>query len=46
MATKAISLRLLLFRRHIDKVVEKAIFDPVLTAQLSNGFAVQGPFRG
>lgn len=29
-------------REYIDKVVEKAIFDPVLTAQLSNGFAVQG----
>ena len=29
-------------REYIDKVVEKAIYDPVLTAQLSNGFSVQG----
>ena len=29
-------------RQYIDQVVEKAKYDPVLTAQLSNGFAVQG----
>lgn len=29
-------------REYIEQVVEKAIFDPVMTAQLSNGFAVQG----
>ena len=29
-------------REYIDAVLEKGIFDPVLTAQLSNGFAVQG----
>ena len=27
---------------YIDQVVEKAVYDPVLTAQLSNGFSVQG----
>lgn len=29
-------------REYIDKVVEKSIYDQVLTSQLSNGFAVQG----
>ncbi len=29
-------------REYIDNVLEKAMYDPVLTAQLSNGFAVQG----
>ena len=29
-------------RQYIDKVVEKAIYDPVLTAQIANGFAVRG----
>lgn len=29
-------------REYIERVVEKAIFDPVLTAQISNGFSVQG----
>lgn len=29
-------------RQYIDKVVEKAIYDPVLTAQMSNGFSVRG----
>ncbi|PQO26881.1 bifunctional GNAT family N-acetyltransferase/carbon-nitrogen hydrolase family protein [Blastopirellula marina] len=29
-------------REYIDKVIERALFDPVLTAQLSNGFALQG----
>ncbi|TWU20247.1 C-N hydrolase family amidase [Novipirellula galeiformis] len=29
-------------REYIERVVEKAIFDPVLTAQLANGFALQG----
>ncbi len=29
-------------REYIEQVVEKAIFDPVMTAQLSNGFSVQG----
>ncbi|MBI1373069.1 MAG: GNAT family N-acetyltransferase [Phycisphaera sp.] len=29
-------------REYIECVMEKAMFDPVLTAQLSNGFAVQG----
>ncbi|MCC7338282.1 MAG: GNAT family N-acetyltransferase [Pirellulaceae bacterium] len=28
--------------QYIDGVLEKAIFDPVLTAQLSNGFSVKG----
>lgn len=27
---------------YIDKVAEKAIYDPVMTAQMSNGFAVRG----
>ena len=27
---------------YIDRVLQKAIFDPVLTAQLANGFAVKG----
>jgi len=29
-------------REYIERVVDKTIYDPVLTAQLSNGFAVQG----
>ncbi len=29
-------------REYIDRVVEKAIYDPVLTAQLANGFSVRG----
>jgi len=29
-------------REYIDQVLEKMIYDPVLTAQLSNGFAVKG----
>ena len=29
-------------REYIEKAVQKALYDPVLTAQLSNGFAVQG----
>jgi predicted amidohydrolase len=29
-------------REYIDNVVKKAVFDPVLTAQISNGFSVQG----
>ncbi|TWT41566.1 carbon-nitrogen hydrolase family protein [Botrimarina hoheduenensis] len=29
-------------REYIDKVVERAIYDPVLTAQMANGFAVKG----
>ena len=29
-------------REYIDRVVDKTLYDPVLTAQLSNGFAVQG----
>ncbi len=29
-------------REYIEKVVQKAIFDPVLTAQLANGFTVRG----
>ncbi len=29
-------------RVYIEKVEEKAIYDPVLTAQISNGFSVQG----
>ncbi|RMF44151.1 MAG: GNAT family N-acetyltransferase [Planctomycetota bacterium] len=29
-------------REYIEKVLEKAIFDPVLTAQLANGFSVRG----
>ncbi len=28
--------------QYIDRVLEKATFDPVLTAQLSNGFSVKG----
>ena len=29
-------------REYIESVMEKKVFDPVLTAQMSNGFAVQG----
>lgn len=29
-------------REYIDQVLDKGMYDPVLTAQLSNGFAVQG----
>lgn len=29
-------------REYIESVSEKAIYDPVLTAQLSNGFSIQG----
>jgi len=29
-------------REYIEKVVDRAIYDPVLTAQLANGFSVQG----
>lgn len=29
-------------REYVDDVVKKTIYDPVLTAQLSNGFALQG----
>ncbi|QDT04277.1 N-carbamoyl-D-amino acid hydrolase [Rubripirellula lacrimiformis] len=29
-------------REYIERVVEKSIFDPVLTAQIANGFSVQG----
>ena len=29
-------------REYLDQVVEKRIYDPVLTAQLANGFALQG----
>ncbi|WP_417387749.1 GNAT family N-acetyltransferase [Gimesia sp.] len=29
-------------REYIDQVVEKAVYDQVLTAQLANGFSVQG----
>lgn len=29
-------------REYIDQVLEKAVYDPVLTAQLSNGFTVRG----
>ncbi len=29
-------------REYIEKVTEKILYDPVLTAQLSNGFALQG----
>ncbi|UUO05696.1 GNAT family N-acetyltransferase [Blastopirellula sp. J2-11] len=29
-------------REYIEKVIERALFDPVLTAQLANGFALQG----
>jgi predicted amidohydrolase/ribosomal protein S18 acetylase RimI-like enzyme len=29
-------------REYIERVVDKSLFDPVLTAQLSNGFSVQG----
>ncbi|MCL4156318.1 UNVERIFIED_CONTAM: hypothetical protein GTU68_038526 [Idotea baltica] len=29
-------------REYADKVADKTLFDPVLTAQLSNGFALQG----
>ena len=30
-------------RAYIERVIEKALYDPVLTAQVSNGFALQGP---
>ncbi len=33
-------------REYIDQVLEKAIYDPVLTAQLSNGFMVKGLIPG
>ncbi|MEZ6119967.1 MAG: GNAT family N-acetyltransferase [Pirellulaceae bacterium] len=29
-------------REYVDRVTEKELYDPVLTAQLSNGFALQG----
>ena len=29
-------------REYVEKVMAKALYDPVLTAQLSNGFALQG----
>jgi len=29
-------------REYVERVIDKAAFDPVLTAQLSNGFALQG----
>ena len=29
-------------REYVEKVVEKELFDPVLTAQLANGFTLQG----
>ena len=29
-------------REYIDRVVEKSLYDPVLTAQIANGFALQG----
>jgi len=29
-------------REYVEKVVDKTFFDPVLTAQLANGFALQG----
>ncbi|MEW4526995.1 GNAT family N-acetyltransferase [Maioricimonas sp. JC845] len=29
-------------REYVEKVIDKTLFDPVLTAQLSNGFALQG----
>ena len=29
-------------REYIERVVDKSLYDPVLTAQLSNGFSVQG----
>lgn len=29
-------------REYVEKVVDKTLYDPVLTAQLSNGFALQG----
>lgn len=29
-------------REYVDRVVEKAVFDPVLTAQIANGFSLQG----
>lgn len=28
--------------QYVDRVINKAIFDPVLTAQISNGFSLQG----
>ena len=30
-------------REYVEKVMAKALYDPVLTAQLSNGFALAGP---
>lgn len=29
-------------REYVERVTEKALYDPVLTAQISNGFALQG----
>lgn len=29
-------------REYVEKVIDKSFYDPVLTAQLSNGFALQG----
>lgn len=29
-------------REYVDRVMEKSLFDPVLTAQVANGFALQG----
>ena len=29
-------------REYVEKVIEKAFFDPVLTAQLANGFTIKG----
>ncbi len=29
-------------REYIEKVIDKTLYDPVLTAQLANGFALQG----
>ncbi|QDU36194.1 (R)-stereoselective amidase [Maioricimonas rarisocia] len=29
-------------REYVERVIDKTLFDPVLTAQLSNGFALQG----
>jgi predicted amidohydrolase/GNAT superfamily N-acetyltransferase len=31
---------------YVERVIDKALFDPVLTAQLSNGFTVQGLIAG
>lgn len=33
-------------REYIDKVVDRILYDPVLTAQLANGFSVQGLIPG